>query len=80
MLPGTTADACCRSAPTVPALRPPALTEEEEADPQFMTPNVELTGPVRQDGLARSAKMHRVPPTGPSWPAVAGPVERRVRP
>jgi len=42
-------------------------------------PNVELTGPTRQDGLARSAKMHRVPPTGPSWPAVAGPVERRVR-
>ena len=46
----------------------------------FVRPNVELTGPMRQDGLARLAKMHRVPPTGPSWPAVAGPVERRVSP
>ena len=44
-----------------------------------MRPNVELTGPTRQDGLARSAKVYGVPPTGPSWPAVAGPVERRVR-
>ena len=43
-------------------------------------PTFELTGPTRQDGLARLAKMHRVPPAGPSWPAVAGPVERRVRP
>ena len=38
----------------------------------------EVTGPLRQDDLARLAKMYRVPPTGPSWPAVAGPVDRRV--
>ena len=43
-------------------------------------PNVELTGPTRQDGQGRLAKMYCVPPTGPGWPAVAGPVERRVRP
>jgi hypothetical protein len=35
----------------VPALRPPALTEEEEADPQFMPPNVEVTGRRRLDAL-----------------------------
>jgi hypothetical protein len=40
----------------------------------------ELTGPLRQGGLARMQKMYRVPAAGPSWPAVAGPVERRVRP
>ena len=40
----------------------------------------ELTGPRRQDALARLAKMYPVPPTGPRWPAVAGPVERGVRP
>ena len=44
-----------------------------------LLPNVELTGPTRQGGLARSAKMYRAPPTGPSRPAAAGPVERRVR-
>ena len=40
---------------------------------------LELTGQLRQDSLARSEKMYRVPQTGPRWPAVAGPVERRVR-
>ena len=40
---------------------------------------MELTGPLRQDSLARSEKMYRVPQTGPRWPAVAGPVERGVR-
>jgi len=40
---------------------------------------LELTGPLRQDSLARAEKMYRVPQTGPRWPAVAGPVERRVR-
>ena len=33
----------------------------------------ELSGPLRQDGLARVAKMYCVPPTGPRRPAVAGP-------
>ena len=40
---------------------------------------MEVTGALRQDGLARLAKMYRVPPTGPSWPAVASPVDRLVR-
>lgn len=40
----------------------------------------ELTGPERRGSLARLAKMYRVPPTGPSWPAAEGPVERGVRP
>jgi hypothetical protein len=40
----------------------------------------ELTGALRQDALARLARMYRVPPTGPRWPAVARPVERGVRP
>ena len=34
-------------------------------------PTFEVTGPLRQDGLARLTKMYCVPPTGPSWPAVA---------
>ena len=29
--------------------------------------------------MARTGKMYRVPQAGPRWPAVAGPVERRVR-
>ena len=37
-------------------------------------PNVELTGPLRQDGLARAGKMYRVPQPGPRRPAVVGPV------
>ena len=42
---------------------------------------LELTGPLRQDGLARAEKMYRVPQAGPRRPAVAGPaVERGVRP
>ena len=40
----------------------------------------ELTGPRRQDALARTERMYRVPQLGPRWPAVAGPVERGVRP
>jgi hypothetical protein len=40
----------------------------------------ELTGPRRQDALARAEKMYRVHQLGPRWPAVAGPVERGVRP
>jgi hypothetical protein len=40
----------------------------------------ELTGHRRQDALARAEKMYRVPQPGPRWPAVAGPVERGVRP
>ena len=43
-----------------------------------LTPNVELTGPTRRDGLARTAETQQVPRTRPSRPAVAGPVERRV--
>jgi hypothetical protein len=39
----------------------------------------ELTGPRRQDALARAEIMYRVPQLGPRWPAVAGPVERGVR-
>lgn len=39
----------------------------------------ELTGALRQGGLARLAKMYRVPPSGPRRPAVARPVERVVR-
>ena len=45
-----------------------------------VTPNVELTGPLRRDGLARVQKMYRVPAAGPRRPAVEGPVERGVRP
>ena len=40
----------------------------------------ELTCTLRRAGLARLAKMHRVPPTGPRQPAVACQVERRVGP
>ena len=40
----------------------------------------ELTGPRRQDALARTEKMYRAPQSGPRWPAVAGPVERGVGP
>jgi len=43
-------------------------------------PNVELSGARTQDALARTQTMHRVPAAGPRWPAVARPVERRVRP
>jgi len=37
----------------------------------------ELTGPLRQDGLARAERMYRVPQTGPRRPAVVGPVVQR---
>jgi hypothetical protein len=46
MLLEATATSSCRSASTVPALRPTALTEEEEADPQFMPPNVRAEPPA----------------------------------
>jgi hypothetical protein len=39
----------------------------------------ELTGARRQDALARTQTMYRVPAAGPRWPAVARPVERMVR-
>jgi hypothetical protein len=38
----------------------------------------ELSGRQRQDARARLAKMYRVPPTGPWWPAVGAPLERGV--
>ncbi len=40
----------------------------------------ELRGRRRQDARARLAKMYRVPPAGPWWPAVGAPLERGVRP
>ena len=40
----------------------------------------EVTGRRRQDALARTGKMYRVPRAGPRWPAVGAPVDRRVRP
>ena len=40
----------------------------------------ELRGPQRQDALARTEKMYRVPQAGPRWPAVGAPLERGVRP
>jgi hypothetical protein len=51
MLLEAAATSCCQSALTVPAPSPTALAEEEEADPQFMTPNVEVTGRRRMDAL-----------------------------
>jgi hypothetical protein len=39
----------------------------------------ELRGRQRRDARARLAKMYRVPPTGPAWPAVGAPFERGVR-
>ena len=39
----------------------------------------ELTGARRQDALARTERMYRVPQSGPRGPAVARPVERGVR-
>ena len=40
----------------------------------------ELSGRRRQDARARAEKMYTVPRTGPWWPAVGAPLERRVRP
>jgi hypothetical protein len=40
----------------------------------------ELSGRRRQDALARTEKMYRVPQAGPRWPAVGAPLERGVRP
>ena len=40
----------------------------------------EVTGRQRQDALARTGTMYRVPQSGPRWPAVGAPVDRRVRP
>ena len=39
----------------------------------------ELSGRQRQDALARTEKMYRVPQAGPRWPAVGAPLERGVR-
>jgi hypothetical protein len=39
---------------------------------------LELTGPERQGSLARPAQDKPTALAGPSWPAVEGPVERRV--
>jgi hypothetical protein len=36
-----------QSVPTLPARGPKALDEEEAADTEFMTPNVEVTGRLR---------------------------------
>ena len=41
---------------------------------------MEVSGPQRRDARARWAKMYSVPPTGPWWRAVAGPLDRVVRP
>ncbi len=52
-----------------------------ESRPSFsQTLTFELSGRQRQDARARLAKMYRVPPTGPWWPAVGAPLERGVRP
>ena len=40
----------------------------------------ELSRHQRCDARARVAKMYRVPPTGPAWPAVGAQLERGVRP
>ena len=40
----------------------------------------ELSGRQRQDARPGLAKMYRVPPTGPWWPAVGPRLERGVRP
>lgn len=45
----------------------------------FAAPNVELTGPTRQDGQAARRMINRGA-AWPGWPAVAAPVERHVRP
>ena len=45
----------------------------------FVAPNVELSGPRRQDARPGLAKMYRVPPDRAWWPAVGAPLERRVR-
>ena len=39
----------------------------------------ELSWHRRWDARARLAKMYRVPPTGPAWPAVGAQLERGVR-
>jgi hypothetical protein len=40
----------------------------------------ELSRAQRQDALARTEKMYRVPQAGPRWPAVGPRLERGVRP
>ena len=59
-----------RHAPAMPAVR----------DPSCLGPTFELRGLQRQDALARTEKMYRVPQAGPWWPAVGAPLERGVRP
>jgi hypothetical protein len=46
-----------QSVPTLPARGPKALDEEEAADTEFMTPNVEVTGPRRRGALAARQMM-----------------------
>jgi hypothetical protein len=46
-----------QSVPTLPARGPTALDEEGVADTEFMTPNVELTGPRRHGALAARQMM-----------------------
>jgi hypothetical protein len=46
-----------QSVPTLPARGPRALDEEEVADTEVMTPNVELTGPRRDGALAARQMM-----------------------
>ena len=60
-------------------MRDMALMEQEQLLHRLCGLTFELTGPRRQDALARTEKMYRVPQSGPRWPAVAGPVERGVR-
>ncbi len=56
-----------------------ASATHERCDANRLGPTFELTGRLRQGGLVRLAKMYRVPPTGPWWPAVGAPLERGVR-
>ena len=49
-------------------------------DVSRLGPTFELRRDQRQDARARLAKMYRVPPTGPWWPAVGPRLERGVRP
>ena len=57
MLRKYTADSWRQSARTVRALGPKARAEEEAADTEFMTPNVEVTGARRHGALAAMRNM-----------------------
>jgi hypothetical protein len=47
-----------QSAPTLQARGPTALDEEQAADTEFMTPNVEVTGPRRRGAVAAMQMMN----------------------